>query len=201
MKLIWIERATGSLHNPRFNMLEIKESLIEGAGLGVFATEDINQGNILTEYHGSKMTHEQYTNYQFNTKIDTAIVFLEFYTLGNTNQYNSKQCGQMINDCDSISGKYYETIDALNQDITSYNNKSLANCNVDVTIRDNLHHMKSLTQINKGQELYFHYGHGYWLSLMNANQFSNSVLHYINNILNQTISQNSFIEKVVNFKK
>ena len=33
-------------------MLEVKKSLIKDAGLGVFATQDINQGDLVSEYWG-----------------------------------------------------------------------------------------------------------------------------------------------------
>jgi len=183
-------------------MLEVKESNIEGAGLGVFATEDINEDTVLTEYYGSQMTHEEYCNFDFDLEKDTAIVFKKFYTLGNTQEYSPEKCGQMINDYSCIAyGNIYRTVDALNIDLNTYNHESQNNCNVDIVLHNQKHFMQSLKPIAKGEELYFHYGHMYWLSFLNSSLLSKPVAKYIDSINADSISTFAFVDEVLNFKK
>ena len=47
----------------RSHKIECKESSIEGAGLGIFATEDIKAGEeIFTNYHGSSFKEPKESN-------------------------------------------------------------------------------------------------------------------------------------------
>ena len=131
-------------------MVEVKQSLIKGAGRGVFATEDIHDGKIVCEYWGKYIDLKK-TKFPSSDKllqIDENTLFC-----GYEKYKKPDKCGQLINDSSKINStnvgsirKYY------------YDNSA----NVDVIIDSTGIYFNSIKSIKKGDELYFKYGIPYW---------------------------------------
>jgi len=178
-------------------MLEIKDSLIKDAGLGVFATEDINEGTVLTEYYGKIFTLEAYLECTLDLSETKALLFWDgFYTLGNINEYDSKKCGQMINDYSMIENLEY-TNAAFDNAVSLYEENSFAHSNVSILTRFSKHYIQSTKRINRGEELYFHYGLAYWIEFSGLSRQTD----YINHIYNNLMFANNLRTSVLNFKK
>lgn len=144
-------------------MLEVKESNIEGAGLGVFATKDIDKDILLTEYYGTILSLEDIQEYDINALEPSAVLlWANFYTFGDVHKYKPNSCGQMINDYSIIQNRLYTDIE-LDDVVALYDKTSLKHCNVKPRAYNSKHYMLSSRFIKKGEELYFHYGSAYWL--------------------------------------
>lgn len=180
-------------------MLEVKKSLISNAGLGVFATQDIDAGVELTEYHG--LVCSDYSEVQ--DELATALLYTdEFFTLGNVNQHSSLQCGQIINDYSKISFAIHQTLQDLENVVNQYIKESTKHANVEMKARSNKHYAYSIKKIKSGEELYFHYGHIHWLMfLKNKLKLKPDIIKFINNELLIAAQEQSLINDIRNFSQ
>jgi hypothetical protein len=132
-------------------MVEVKQSLIKGAGRGVFATKDINEGERVCEYWGKYIDLKK-TKFPSSDKllqIDESTLFC-----GYEKYKKPDKCGQFINDSSSI--------DNINVgSIRKYHHDNFAN--VDISIEAKGIYFNSIKNIKEGDELYFKYGINYWI--------------------------------------
>lgn len=166
--------------------LEIKQSNIEDAGYGVFATQDFKAGDKLTRYDGYDLLYfEVHDGDHISQKIDTdedvyTVLTHQNYILegkdgkciyGYKKEYLDKhpECGwgSMINDRFSVKEW---TEDSVKKYIEDRGGDTLCteiyNCitsNYDVI---------ALRDIKAGEELYCHYGIDFWLKKLNDERYN-----------------------------
>jgi len=137
-------------------MVEVKKSLIKDAGRGVFATQDITQGEIVCEYWGKyidlKKNKPPSSDKLIN--IDKHTLFCGYEKYQKPNKY-----GQIINDSSRI--------DSVNiGSVRKYHHNAFFNVYL-VTNSPQFIHLKSAKSIKKGDELYLKYGIDYWINKFN----------------------------------
>ena len=180
-------------------MVEIRESLIPDAGLGVFSTQDIDPDTVITEYYG-----DVFLDNIIPPDVDTGAMLniLGFTTVGNRNKYDASRCGQMINDYVSINRFSITDKDSLYQSIEEYVEKSIHHANVHGIGQDDKHYICSSKSIKKGEELYLNYGECYWLSVILSNVKQKSKIHNLVSKYLETASISlSFANKIFQFKR
>lgn len=136
-------------------MLEVKKSLIKDAGLGVFATQDINQGDLVSEYWGKyvDLTNGDFPDSDKLLAVDekTAFCGYEKYKIPD-------KCGHFINDSSKINNTNAGSIRIYYKD---------KNSNVDLVEEKKKFYFEAAKNIQKGDELYFKYGIRYWAMKFN----------------------------------
>ena len=165
-------------------MIEIKTSSIKDAGKGVFATENIEIGNIITEYVGKKISSEE-----FDKQYKENDVEMNYYTInyndklkivGDMNSQDIKKCGQLINDAGTLKDPNKLDIDNAKEYILT---AKKTNCEfIKSSLNDGLF-IISTRDIKKGEELFVHYGYSYWFKPDNFDFSKDSeLLDFINNM-------------------
>lgn len=179
-------------------MLEVKQSNIEGAGLGVFATKDIDENTLLTEYYGFI-----YNDLSAPTDQSSAVLYLDGYTtIGDTSTHASSQCGQMINDYIRITYSSTLTPSNLVNAVQNYELESSKRANTAPVAQSSKHYVKSITCINQGEELYMSYGSHYWLHLLSQhNSLTPKLIESINSLVRDQLKTLHLINSVHQFKK
>jgi len=145
----------------------IGKSKIVNGGEGLFAKKFIHKGTNVVIYYGDKVSDEEiYKLYVEKPK--------EYYELqkiirgtpngfaikGDKEQINLNLCGVYVNDVASINCTKYE----LDRDVLQKYANTVKKCNVKTVDTKNYPVYISSRKIKKGEELYAHYGIGYWLS-------------------------------------
>lgn len=152
--------------NNKKSYLEIKKSKIKNAGNGLFTKKYIPKNTNVVIYYGEKIDkHDIYNIYMNNPN---KYCELNKYIRGTSNDFvifgiqnnNMNLNGVFVNDIGSITCSKNE----LNIDILKAYVKTKDQCNL-ITIETNDFPVyASRHRIKKGEELYVHYGIGYWLS-------------------------------------
>lgn len=131
--------------------MEVRESTIEGAGLGTFATRDISKGETLCEYDGFRFEHESML-----MKKEEAYVYS---TTKDINIVPYKSCkARYINDIidldTSIVNKSFTSHYCLKHNVKFH----------EVEDDKGIEHayIVALRNIKEGDELFIAYGKGYW---------------------------------------
>ena len=165
-------------------MIEIKESNIKGAGIGIFATEDIDKGNIITEYSGKIISTEE-----FDKQYKENDVEMNYYTIkysdkvkivGDMNSQDIKKCGQLLNDAGTLKDPNKLDIDNAKEYILT---AKKTNCEFIKSILNDGLFIISTIDIKKGEELFVHYGYSYWFKPNNFDFLKHSeLLDFINNM-------------------
>lgn len=152
-------------------MVEVKQSLIPNAGNGVFATKKYLKGEYVCYYHGIPKDISSINDFRYS--IDYP--FSKTKYVGITSIVDTAGVGQFINDYSMFElqerhrsekwGIFSLSSDLINSDIDTY--IKISNCGENVSFRpDNPFQFYASKDIEKGQELYYHYGVNYWLSLI-----------------------------------
>lgn len=143
--------------------LAVKPSERPGAGKGLFATKPISSGNIVCEYDGFAMSMEAVMEAYLKDKEETLRTIIPFVRIidnasvvvGSPSENNFLN-GVFVND--------YTLLTATSEDaIHNYNQVSAQKANVEAIADGNRVWYKAKRKIQKGEELYSHYGTGYWL--------------------------------------
>lgn len=147
--------------------LVIKNSKKPNAGQGMFTKKYIARGTYVTIYHGDKLPKkevfdmymkqpEEYyrlSPYMRGTPND-------FVIMGDKTQTNPNLMGVYVNDYGCINCKKEE----LTIDILKVYAMTKSKCNVEVVDTNDYPVYRVVKRIKKGEELYAHYGIGYWLA-------------------------------------
>lgn len=140
-------------------MTEVRESLIFNAGKGVFSTRSFKKFDVVCTYNAIKKIPVTYKDnmYSIIGPNDEEYVGIEDTTHGT---------GQYVNDYANLSLLDFQDCDITHSEekIQTYRKKSLSKCNV--MFKKGTLDMIATRNIKKGEELYYHYGEDYWLSLM-----------------------------------
>mgnify|MGYP001227172853 CR=1 FL=1 len=141
--------------------VKIMKSVINGAGKGVFATNFIKKGTYITEYSGKFISQKQVDILEKNK--DTEYLYYTInlsnnkLLLGDMNSTNKEKCGQLLNDVKTLKNPKKLILNNAKEYIKSV---ELVNC--EFIEKNNKMYIVSIRHIEKGEELYVHYGYSYW---------------------------------------
>ena len=151
-------------------LVYVGKSKVSGSGL--FAKKNISKNNPVVMYYGNHITDDEI--YELYTNDIQSYLELSPYIRGTPNgfaikgsrdQTNKNLLGVFVNDI--------SLIDCRKEDISKEILKKYANtekqCNLKVIDTNNYPVYFSKKRIKKGEELYVHYGIGYWLSIIGFN--------------------------------
>lgn len=137
---------------PQYNrhLVEINQSQIPNAGLGLFAKQDIPKDTIIDIYHGKRINGEEF---------DQIKPFDDTYVM-------------CINDDLYIDGKYDKCMIAFTNDARGLTRISgmRNNCYFEMTEDGNNIAMKTSKNIKAGSELFCYYGDTYWRVIKRYNK-------------------------------
>lgn len=160
--------------------VSIKKSNIRNGGFGLFADVDINEGEYVVTYYGDKIDMEGMYNIYINNR--EKYEAMNKYIRGTPHGYviygiksrDIRMCGVYVNDIDRIKCDKNN----ININIINKYKKSVNRCNLRVDDRGEYPIYISNRKIRRGEELYVHYGVGYWLQNIG---FSPEEISEINN--------------------
>jgi len=179
----------------------IKESLIKHSGDGVFATKSYKKGDYVCfydAYEGDNDTIEKFV-YSIVSPFDHKSY------IGYKDIRNPDGVGQIINDYCMFTlenedrdenGLFKLSSEKINKKIDEYNHLSLKHVNVAYSSKkENYFKMHAIKDIKENEELYNHYGVGYWISkiqLTTKEPFTRLYCLLKNNVL-RVINDNVYI--------
>lgn len=152
--------------NTRLGHVVIAQSKINNAGQGLFAKKQIRISQPVAVYYGSTLTDEQvydiYTNnYEEYLRMNAFIRGTPngFNILGDKNITVDVLQGVYVNDIGCINC----TKDQINKQVLQEYANTYKKCNLKVVDTMDYPIYYAIRTIKKGEELYVHYGIGYWL--------------------------------------
>lgn len=149
------------------NSLYTGKSKVKDAGEGLFSKKHVTQGTPITIYYGEKVTNEEmydlFTNnpekyHQLNNSIRGTPN--GYAICGIKNMDNMNLNGVYVNDIASITCKKEE----INEQVLRAYAETRKKCNVRAVDTSDYPVYIASRRIKKGDEIYAHYGIGYWLS-------------------------------------
>ena len=170
------------------NMSVIKQSLIQNAGLGVFAKKNIKKGQIVCYYDGEDIPMN---NHVFDAYTMIHPTLPDVCRKGYDKPRNNKGVGQFINDGAMLNWNDYginnlltdnlevnpSGVKHMKKQLQRYNTQSNMNRNA-MFIDDNFNIVATKT-IKQGEELYFTYGYGYWVDRLQKQTKNNITRMFI----------------------
>jgi hypothetical protein len=139
------------------------------SGLGLFAKKNISKHNPVVIYYGDHITDDEI--YKLYTTDPHSYLELSPYIRGTPNGFAIKGCrnqtnknllGVFVNDISLIDCKKEDINRGILQNYANTEKK----CNLSVVDTDDYPVYFSKRRIIKGEELFVHYGIGYWLSII-----------------------------------
>ena len=146
----------------------VAESKIEGAGLGLFAGKQISSSQPVVIYYGSKMLSEDvYDLFMSNPESygEAQSIIRETpngYAIRGEKTEKTALHGVYVNDVAKIQCEK----DSVDRDALVEYINSAKNCNLKTIDTSDYPVYVSTRRIKKHEELYVHYGIGYWLLQM-----------------------------------
>jgi SET domain-containing protein len=149
------------------NLIEVKESTIKDAGLGVFALRDIQKNELLAEYIGKEISIEEYKRMKGETEEYDNLKYLKKYLHKNYQPPNVDYIWEILDEDDNPVC-YIDSHNLKDANWTRY-----VNCNLDG--KNNVKPIQKQYQmfyyasedIKKGEELFIDYGEEYMNYLKN----------------------------------
>lgn len=169
--------SASSIINSNINNVYIAKSKIKGNGL--FAKRHIPKGLPVVVYYGDKITDQEvYDLYMNNPQ---KYYDINRYIRGTPNGYsvlgtkdtNTVLMGVYVNDVACISCDKKD----INKDVLENYAKTINQCNLKTVDTDDYPVYSSTKRIKKNDELYAHYGIGYWLSAIGCSPLEISELN------------------------
>lgn len=155
-----------------FNMkpcVYISPSQIKNSGDGLYTKRHIPKDMPIVVYYGDKITDQEVYEMYINKpdeyyKINGQIRGTQngFAIKGNKSEPNLNLSGIYVNDISCIKCKKEE----INEDILKEYAKTYKKCNLKSVNTKDYPVYISIKRINKNEELYVHYGIGFWLSMI-----------------------------------
>lgn len=170
--------------------VEVKKSQIKDAGLGLYSKKVIQRNQPVVVYYGTKLStndvYDKYVNnpdeYKEMNKVSRGTP--NGYSIIGTYTNVPNLQGVYVNDIASLK-MYFDDYDKNNHD---YNKnmlrdyaKTVTKCNLKTIDTTDYPVYYATRGIKKGEELYAHYGIGYWLM---ANGFPPEEISHMNNLYN-----------------
>lgn len=170
--------------------VEVKKSLIKDAGLGLYTRKQFQRNQPVVVYYGMKLStddvYDKYTNNPIEYKEMNKVI------RGTPNGYSIIG---MYTDIPNLQGVYVNDISTLKLYFNDYdkNNhdhnkkmledyaKTIIKCNLKTIDTSDYPVYYTSKSVKKGEELYAHYGIGYWLM---ANGFPPEEISHLNNLYN-----------------
>ncbi len=167
-------------------MTEVKDSLIEFSGRGVFAKKNYKKGDYICYYDGEEKLPQNCSKDEVPYCIDNPLNNKLF--VGYKFPKTQTGIGQLINDfCrfelldEYKNEKRVFTLSSplINKKIKEYTEKSIINSNVTFHKgKKNLFKIFAKKDIKTGEELYLHYGINYWLcDIINNTKYPSTKLY------------------------
>ena len=150
----------------------VKDSLIQGAGRGVFANCDFKKGDYVCFYDGEDILNKP-LNYEEHEYAISDSSIPGITRIGFKNPKIPDGVGQLINDrvIFKLSDKFKDSghlfhlsDERIDKAISLYQDLSKKYANVDFIKMTKDYKFHAIRNIKEGEELYFNYGIGYWLS-------------------------------------
>lgn len=136
-------------------------------GKGLFAKKNISRGTDIVIYYGKKITDEEIYNTYINNSDEyfklSRYIRKTYYgpaIRGDKNITNLNLAGVYVNDISCIN----KDKEDLDENILREYAETFTKCNVKVVDTLDYPVYRSIKKIKKNEELYVHYGIGYWLS-------------------------------------
>lgn len=152
--------------NTRLGHVVINQSKITAAGQGLFAKKQIRISQPVVVYYGSKITDEQVYDVYINNHEE--YIEMSAFIRGTLNGFNI--LGDKNNNVDVLQGVYVNDIaridckkNQVNKQILHDYATTYKKCNLKVVDTADYPIYYATRTIKKGEELYVHYGIGYWL--------------------------------------
>lgn len=149
----------------KLNQVRIGDSKIKNAGQGLFARKHIHRSQPLVVYYGTKITDKEvYDMYIHNLEgYHTLNPFIRgtpngFSIIGEKSEISVLQ-GAYVNDIACINCSKDQITKKILQDYAN----TIKQCNLRTVDTLDYPIYYTTKSINKGEELYVHYGIGYWL--------------------------------------
>lgn len=156
-----------------------KKSLIENAGIGLFAKEYIPKNTPIVIYFGNILSNQEVLSLYSKNKPEYITTIAPY--LRDSGNSNIIIDGRIDLDNINLMGKLVNDYSNLDNGITHYL-ESHTKCNVIIKETHDFPIYYSLKNINKGEELYAHYGLGYWLLLKGIEP--DQIKNYISQVTN-----------------
>lgn len=147
--------------------MDVRPSLIEGAGNGVFANRDYNRGDFVCFFDGEPITPEDINASNFSRVMCGPLGPI----LGHKVAMHEAGTGQLVNDAEKFTmgcedrdnfGHFVLSNPEIEARKEHYLRESKEKANV--MFKDDSLSMFATRDINQGEELYMHYGINLWLS-------------------------------------
>ena len=148
----------------------IKQSLLENAGNGVFATKNYKKGDYVCFYDCEQRSVDSLRDFIYSIKNPfDGKVYIGFNQLKNeygTGQFINDYCMFRLNDDDRDEEGFFKlSSQRINDKIDDYTHKSQSRANVAFKSDEScVFQLYASKKIKRNDELYFHYGAEYWIS-------------------------------------
>lgn len=161
-----MESASATLKfDSKLNQVKVDQSKIKNAGQGLFAKKHIKRSQPLVIYYGSQITDDEV--YELYINNPDKHLALNTFIRGTPNGFSIM--GEK-NDVPVLQGVYVNDIASINcpkelitKEILQEYVNTAKQCNLKTVDTADYPIYHTLRSIKKGEELYVHYGIGYWL--------------------------------------
>ncbi len=151
-------------------LVYVKNSSVSNGGKGLFAKKIIRKNEPVVMYHGTKIDHDvlyewyEIGNEEYNANKNLIRGTPHGYSiLGNLHEKNINLCGVYVNDYSKFVIDNFESEKNYYDIIKNYT-KTNEKCNLIVDDSGEYPVYYAKRRIKKNEELFVHYGIGYWLS-------------------------------------
>ncbi len=188
-------------------MIEIRESSIPNAGLGVWSTDFIPKDTLITEYYGEHLSSSELALFEIqsldhfsNEKLSSLNALLPYLrsqdgvnVFGDSSSRDIAKCGQLMNDSCNILDFSKDPKNISMQELNEYRDNSISKSSVYTSYIEGKLLCYAAYDIPSGQELFQYYGEIYW-----CNYFKTNIPKELNlNILNRVLFRHVELKKVL----
>jgi len=192
-------------------VIEIRESSIPNAGLGVWSTDFIPKDTLITEYYGEHLSSSEYTLFEVRSldhfsneklsSLDTLRPYLRtqdgVYVFGDPSSRDITKCGQLINDSCNVLDFSKDPKNISMQELNEYRDNSISKASVYTSYVEGKLLCYATYDIPSGQELFQYYGEMYWCSYFAINTPKELNL----NILDKALFRHVELKKILTESK
>jgi len=158
-------------------MIEIRESSIPNAGIGVWSTRLIPKDSLITEYYGEHLNEDEYLLFKVKSlqhfskerlhDLNRRLLYTktsdEISVFGDPDSRDVSKCGQLINDRFTILSFIDNSNEISMQELLTYEEESIAQSSVYCLYTEGKLLCYASNDILPNQELFHSYGIFYWL--------------------------------------
>lgn len=192
-------------------MIEIRESSIPNAGLGVWSTDFIPKDTLITEYYGEHLSSSEYALFEVrsldhfsNEKLSSLNALRPYlrtqdnvYVFGDSSSRDIAKCGQLINDSCNVLDFSKDPKNISIQELNEYRDNSISKASVYTSYVEGKLLCYATYDIPSNQELFQYYGEMYWCSYFAINTPKELNL----NILDKALFRHVELKKILTESK